>query len=108
MKLPYPQFLLLRGIERAFRRTDPHTVAMLALFARLYAGEAIASHEQARSPASRVWHLVARLASVLVSLAAGLAAASRRPFRRPLHAVIRRLSHSSFAKRALCTNGRWP
>lgn len=36
----------LRGIKRGLRRLDPHLAAMLAMFARLCAGEAIISREQ--------------------------------------------------------------
>jgi hypothetical protein len=37
----------LRAIERGLRRSEPHLAAMLALFAKLNAGEVIVSREQA-------------------------------------------------------------
>ena len=43
MRIPYPQHWVLRRIEGSLRRSDPHMVAMLAIFARLTAGEVITS-----------------------------------------------------------------
>jgi len=78
MRLPFRQFWQLRGIERRLCASEPHMAAMLTIFARLNAGEAIISHEQARLDGSRVRRVVAWLADVI----AGLAAVSRWLFRR--------------------------
>jgi hypothetical protein len=40
---------VLWRLERGLRRSDPHLAAMLAIFARLTVGEAIASREQRRA-----------------------------------------------------------
>jgi hypothetical protein len=47
MRIPYRQQWLLWRVERRLSRSDPHFAAMLAIFARLYVGEAIISAEQA-------------------------------------------------------------
>jgi predicted RNase H-like nuclease (RuvC/YqgF family) len=46
MNTPYRRNRILRRIGRQLRRSDPHLAAMLAIFARLTAGEAIDSWEQ--------------------------------------------------------------
>jgi hypothetical protein len=78
MRLPFRQFWQLRDIERRLRRSEPHMAAMLAIFARLNAGEAIISREQERLADSRVRRLLAWLADVI----AGLADVPRWLFRR--------------------------
>lgn len=45
----YTQNWRLRRMDRWVTRSDPHLAAMLAIFARLNDGEAIASIEQGRS-----------------------------------------------------------
>jgi hypothetical protein len=56
-------------MERGLCRSDPHMAAMLAIFARLTAGEAITSAEQAQRD-TRLRRGLARLASALVSVTA--------------------------------------
>lgn len=74
MRFPFRQSWQLRVIERGLRRSEPHLAVMLAIFARLNAGEAIVSREQARRP--RDW------AVLVLSVLAGLCAwACRRLFR---------------------------
>ncbi len=46
MRLPGRRRWILWRLERGLRRSDPHLAAMLAIFARLAAGEAITSIEQ--------------------------------------------------------------
>jgi hypothetical protein len=43
MKVSFRESWRLRRIEARLRRSDPHLAGMLAIFARLSAGEAIAS-----------------------------------------------------------------
>jgi hypothetical protein len=45
VSVSYTQHWRLRRIDRWMRRSDPHLAAMLTIFARLTAGEAIASSE---------------------------------------------------------------
>ena len=78
MGTPFRQFWQLRAIERGLRRSAPHTAAMLAIFARLTAGEAIASREQVHPPGSRLRRTLAILAGAIAGLAACLTAIGRR------------------------------
>jgi hypothetical protein len=82
MRIPYRQRWVLRRMDRRLRRSDPHVAAMLAIFARLYAGETIASREQAGQPRTRVRCAIAWLAGAMAGAAAGLAAGARWAFRR--------------------------
>lgn len=61
VSVSYTQHWRLRRIDRWMRRSDPHLVAMLAIFARLTAGEAIASSEQAGFRHMRAWANLVRL-----------------------------------------------
>lgn len=70
MNLPFRQFRQLRGLERGLRRSEPHLVAMLAIFARLNAGEMITSREQALPTAARAGRVMAVLAGAVASMAA--------------------------------------
>jgi hypothetical protein len=97
----YRQRWLLRRMERGLCRSDPHMAAMLAIFARLTAGEAITSAEQAQRD-TRLRRGLARLADALVSVTARLAdyacqvsrriaiawAVARRRFNRALRAML--------------------
>jgi hypothetical protein len=78
MKLPLPKLWRLRDIDRRLCLSDPRMAVMFALFARLNAGEAITSREQARKRATRLH----RVLVALVMAAAGLTAAARCLFRR--------------------------
>jgi hypothetical protein len=49
----YSQRRRLRRMDRWMSRSDPHLAAMLAIFTRLAAGEAIGSIEQAGSGGAR-------------------------------------------------------
>jgi hypothetical protein len=86
MRIPYRQQWLLRRTNRRLRRSDPHLAAMLGIFARLYAGEAIISREQAASPAARLWRRLIRLAVMVACTAAGVIACTRRTARRTARA----------------------
>jgi len=65
----------LRRIDRSLRRADPHLAAMLAIFARLYAAEAILSQEQPGP--GRIRRALAWLAGALITLAAWTLRAAR-------------------------------
>jgi hypothetical protein len=77
----YRQRWLLRRMERGLCRSDPHMAAMLAIFARLTADEAITSAEQAHR-GTKLRHGLARLADALVSVTAWLADYAGRMSRR--------------------------
>lgn len=61
MSAGYAQRWRLRRMERWICRSDPHLAAMLAIFARLTAGEAIASVEQYGFRSARAWRNLARM-----------------------------------------------
>ena len=82
MRYPYRRQWLLRRIKpRGLCRSDPHLAAMLAIFARLTAGEAITSKEQSTSPGTRVAGL-AWLEGAAVHAAVALFACAGRALRR--------------------------
>jgi hypothetical protein len=81
----YSQRRRLRRMDRSMSRSDPHLAAMLAIFTRLTAGEAIGSIEQAGFGGARARRTLVRLGAVawLLITAAG------RPFRWTAKAVAR-------------------
>lgn len=74
MRIPYRQHWLLRRVNRNLRRSDPHLAAMLAIFARLNAGETITSREQVGSLGARVIRSLGWLGKAIARVAAGLIA----------------------------------
>lgn len=74
MRIPYRQHWLLRRVNRSLCRSDPHLAAMLAIFARLNAGEVITSREQAGSLGARVIRSLGWLGKAIARAAAGLIA----------------------------------
>jgi hypothetical protein len=78
MRIPYRERWLLRRLNRSLRQSDPHLAAMLAIFARLHAGEVITSVEQAMSPDARACRGLAWLAVSAARLAAVLMAGAGR------------------------------
>ena len=82
MRFPYRRQWLLRRMNRSLSRSDPHLAAMLAIFARLTAGEAITSKEQSTSPAPRAWRGLAWLEGAAVHAAVALFACAGRALRR--------------------------
>lgn len=78
----YTQHWRLRRMDRWMSRSDPHLAAMLAIFARLTAGEAIASIEQARFRHTRPWGNLVRMGQalwLLLPMFAGQSAGPRKP-----------------------------
>lgn len=73
MSLPPGEQRMLRSIDEATRRTDPGLSSMLAIFARLTAGEAMPEREGLRRPTSR-----ARAAPLVTTALARLAACAAR------------------------------
>jgi len=72
MSVRYVQHWRLRRINRRMSRSDPHLAAMLAIFARLAAGEPIASIEQAGLRHTCAWYNLCRMkaaAFLLVTVA---------------------------------------
>ena len=69
MRVPYRESWRLRAIERELRRTEPHLAGMLAIFARLNAGEAIFGAERVRRPGDWLGLVPALLAGVITGLA---------------------------------------
>jgi hypothetical protein len=82
MSFPFRQRWLLRHMTRSLCKSDPHLAAMLAIFARLNAGETVASKEQAASPGVRAWRGLARLCRAITRAAAALLACAGWVFRR--------------------------
>lgn len=78
MRVPFRESWRLRGIERELRRSEQHLAGMLAVFARLNAGEAILNRERVRRPGDRARVVLA----VLVGAISGLAGAAGRVSRR--------------------------
>lgn len=72
MRMPYRQQRLLRLMDRKLCRSDPRLTAMFAMFARLNAGEAITSREQAHLD-THVWRGLAWLGDAIACIAFGLA-----------------------------------
>lgn len=81
MRIPGRRHWRLRRMNRGLRRSDPHLAAMLAIFARLCAGEMIPSVEQAPSLGVRAWRGLARLAHVMAHMTAVCAGCAGRAFR---------------------------
>lgn len=79
--MPCRRWWLLRRTDYGLRRSDPHLAVMLAIFARLYAGEAITSREHAHRD-TRARRALARLADMMAGMAVGLADCTRWVFRR--------------------------
>lgn len=69
MRVPYRESWRLSAIERELRRTEPHLASMLAIFARLNAGQAIFSAERVRRPGGWLGLVSDLLAGVVTGLA---------------------------------------
>lgn len=82
MRFRCRQRWLLRRMNRSLCRSDPHLAAMLAMFARLNADEAITSKEQAASSIARAWRGLAWLGRAITCMVAGLIACAGWVFRR--------------------------
>jgi hypothetical protein len=65
VSVSYTQHWRLRRMDRWMSRSDPHLAAMLAIFARLTADEAIASVEQSRFRHTRPWGNLVRMGAAL-------------------------------------------
>ena len=102
MQFPYRRQWFLRRMSRDLRRSDPHLAAMLAIFARLTAGEAITSEEQSTSPGARAWRGLAWLGWATVHVAAALIACAGRILRR----AAGRMRGGAAARRRLGTVAR--
>jgi hypothetical protein len=84
MRVPCRQRWVLWRLSRDLRRSDPHLAAILAIFGRLNAGEAIDSNEQAvaasewaSSRLDRAWIAVRRQFSL--NAAVGLPRSVKKP-----------------------------
>lgn len=91
MRIPYRQHWLLRRVNRSLCRSDPQLAAMLAIFARLNAGEVITSREQAGPLGARVIRSLGWLGKAIAGVAAGLIACG--------HWISRRVAS---ARAAMC------
>jgi hypothetical protein len=78
MSVRYTQHWRLRRMDRWMSRSDPHLAAMLTIFARLTAGEAIASIEQAGFRDTRAWGNLVRMREALLLLISHACRALRR------------------------------
>lgn len=110
MRVPYRESWRLRGIERELRRTEPHLAAMLAVFARLNAGEAMLSTERIRRPGIWVRLVPALLMGVITALAMAANWVSGRIVR--LCAALRRRANAvarvAFGTPSAARNGTVP
>lgn len=104
MRIPYRRYWLLRRMNRNLRRSDPHLAAMLAIFARLNAGETITSREQAGPFGVRVMRSLSWLGNAIACLAAGLIACGHWVSRRA--ASARAAVRCRFSRAARATGGR--
>ena len=68
MSVRYVQRWRLRRINRRMSRSDPHLAAMLTIFARLSAGEPIASIEQAGFRPTGAWYNLGRMKAAALLL----------------------------------------
>ena len=105
MRFPFRKQWLLWRTGRHLQRSAPHTAAMLIIFARLYAGEAILSREQSSRIAAVARRGAAWLTGFVMSLAAHLMASARR-VARPYRSVVH--CRAQAAKRAGPAAGRLP
>src|SRR5437764_8816511 len=81
MTFPGRQQWILWRLEHVLRRSDPHLAAMLAIFARLTADEAIASTEQSDAARCRIRGGLAGVVRVLAAVAAGVSVCAHRAMR---------------------------
>lgn len=98
MWIPCRQRRILSRMARSLRRSDPHLATMLAIFARLTAGEAVDSREQGGAAGEWVRRGLARLGRAMAVTAACLGACARRALRAVRYArmaVRRRFSASA-------------
>ncbi|MGH3237847.1 MAG: hypothetical protein ACRDOH_32225 [Streptosporangiaceae bacterium] len=109
MTMPYRRQRLLRRMDRKLCRSDPHLTAMLAMFARLNAGEAITSREQAH-PGTRVRRGLAWLGDATACIAICLADCTCWAFRRVaiLCAVVRWRFSGRAGKVSVPPAWHWP
>ena len=77
MSVSYVQHWRLRRMDRWMARSDPHLAAMLGIFARLAAGEPIASIEQAGFRRTCAWHDLGRMKAAALLLVTCLCRAFR-------------------------------
>ena len=68
MSARYVQHWRLRRMDRWMARSDPHLAAMLGIFARLAAGEPIASIEQAGFCHTCAWYNLCRVKAAALLL----------------------------------------
>jgi hypothetical protein len=92
MRLSFRQWWQLRGIEHGLRRPDPRLASMLAIFAKLSAGEAVLGREQVHRPGTWVRPVLAVLAAAMRCLAAAVAWVPGRAAQ--LGASVRRLGRA--------------
>ncbi len=110
MRITYREHWLLRRMDGGLRRSDPHLAVMLAIFARLNAGEVITSGEQG-PPGTCIRHGLTWLRSAVAGVVACLTACGRRVFRRAASAcaaVRWRFAGSARATRSASSAARSP
>jgi hypothetical protein len=96
MRIPLRESWRLRAIEHGLSRSEPHLAGMLAIFAKLNAGEVIISREQARRPGNWAGPFLAVLGAVGALLAAARLVVGQAPglgvrARRQLSRIVRTL-----------------
>jgi hypothetical protein len=100
MRIPYRQHWLLRRMNRSLCRSDPHLAAMLAIFARLNAGEVISSREQESPLGISVIRSLGWLGKITAGVAAGLIACG--------HWMPRRAASARATVRRRFGQAAWP
>lgn len=88
MRFSYRQGWALRRLGRGLRRSDPHLAAMLVIFTRLTAGEAIASREQARPAGGRIRRGLVWLGHAMAAVVACLSTCVRRVLHRAARTCV--------------------
>jgi hypothetical protein len=87
MSIPYRQRRRLRHLRRSFCLADPRVAAMLSMFSRLSAGEAMPAQERVQRRVPKPVRTLARVAWALLSLCGRVLVAGGRllrPLTRPL------------------------
>ncbi|MGH3419114.1 MAG: hypothetical protein ACRDOD_05885 [Streptosporangiaceae bacterium] len=88
MKFSYHQGWALRRLGHGLRLSDPHLAAMLTIFARLTAGEAIASREQARPAGDRIRRGLLWLGYAMAAVVACISTCVRQVLHRAARACV--------------------
>ena len=79
MTLPYREEQLLRRVDHALCRSDPHLASLLSIFAQLNAAEAMPAGERLRPQPSWPWRVLLWPVAAIVFLAMFMVDGELRP-----------------------------